>query len=468
MFRRFSANFAIVSILIDGSLALLSLFLAEKLLAYVAGASAVPISQDIGWPSLLFLIVPPFWVVIFALASVYDPKRIPLIVDEFQSVTIASFFALLAFAGLLYLLSPAVPHWLFLTFVLVSPTLLLGWRTIFRLVFRLANLPPAGRRVLIVGAGEVGRRVGNMIRQYAWTGVHLVGYLDDDPAKQNGDGAILGKVEQIHDIVESEQIQDVVIALPRRAYGLINQLILVLHDLPVNVRVIPDYFSLALYRAQVEDFGGLPMISLRDPALSDVQRFSKRVFDLVVGGLLLLTALPPMVIIALIIKLTSPGPVLFRQERVGENGKLFTMYKFRSMIPGAEKMQETVNEVDDNGNVIHKKEDDPRVTRIGRFLRRTSLDELPQLLNVIKGDMSLVGPRPELPWLVERYEPWQRKRFAVPQGITGWWQVNGRSGKPMHLHTEEDLYYVQNYSLRMDIYILIKTPFTVLRGKGAY
>ncbi|GJM42413.1 MAG: hypothetical protein DHS20C20_26950 [Ardenticatenaceae bacterium] len=146
------------------------------------------------------------------------------------------------------------------------------------------------------------------------------------------------------------------------------------------------------------------------------------------------------------------------------------MFKFRTMIPNADSQREQVTEINPvNGRILFKKRrDDPRITHIGQFLRRTSLDELPQLFNVLLGDMSLVGPRPELPWLVDQYEPWQRKRFAVPQGMTGWWQVNGRSDKPLHLNTEDDIYYVQNYSIWMDIYILLKTPWVVLRGKGAY
>jgi len=194
----------------------------------------------------------------------------------------------------------------------------------------------------------------------------------------------------------------------------------------------------------------------------------KRVFDIFLSGALLGASSPLWLIIGVLIKLDSPGPVLFRQQRVGENGRLFAMYKFRSMVVGAEKMQAQVNDVDEEGHIVHKKQDDPRVTRVGRFIRRFSLDELPQLFNMLKGDMSLIGPRPELPWLVKKYEPWQRKRFAVPQGITGWWQVNGRSDKPMHLHTEEDLYYIQNYSLWLDLLILWKTIWTVLRRKGAY
>jgi len=138
------------------------------------------------------------------------------------------------------------------------------------------------------------------------------------------------------------------------------------------------------------------------------------------------------------------------------------------MVVGADKMAADLVRHTEGGQVTYKRRDDPRITRVGKFLRRTSLDELPQLFNVLKGEMSLIGPRPELPWLVDLYEPWQRKRFAVPQGITGWWQVNGRSDKEMHLHTEDDLYYIQHYSLWLDVQIMLKTVLVVLRGKGAY
>ncbi|MBM4432343.1 MAG: sugar transferase, partial [Chloroflexi bacterium] len=169
------------------------------------------------------------------------------------------------------------------------------------------------------------------------------------------------------------------------------------------------------------------------------------------------------------IKLDSAGPVLFRQQRVGWHGRLFLIYKYRTMTSGAENNQEEILEQDENGrHFLRKRKGDPRVTRAGHTLRRWSLDELPQLINVLKGEMSLVGPRPELPLLVQDYEPWQHKRFSVPPGITGWWQITGRSDQPSSLHVEQDLHYVRNYSLWLDLQILVRTIGVVIRGTGAY
>ena len=472
MLKRFSVNFAVFAMALDLVLTLLALYVAAWVRPLLGGWGwarqvSSPPGALVRFP--LYLAAGLIWLGVFLALSVYDPRRTYKAVDEFQSVSVATVFAILAFAGFLYLSYRDVSRWLFITFAVLDLVFLLAWRALARFTFRLLNgRAYRSRRVLIVGAGEVGQRVASMVRGYTWAGLHLVGYLDDDSQKRDNGLPVLGGVDDVRRVVEQERIDDVVVALPRRAYGRVNQLVAVLHNLPVHVRVVPDYFSLALYRATLDDFGGLPMINLRDPALNDVQRLFKRLFDLIVGGILTLLALPAMGLVALAIKLGSTGPILFCQQRVGENGRLFTMYKFRSMVDGAEGMQEQVNDVDDEGHMIHKKEDDPRVTRVGRFIRKFSLDELPQLFNVLRGDMSLVGPRPELPWLVEKYEPWQRKRFAVPQGLTGWWQVNGRSNKPMHLYTEDDLYYIQNYSLLLDIVILWKTIGVVLRGRGAY
>jgi len=241
-----------------------------------------------------------------------------------------------------------------------------------------------------------------------------------------------------------------------------------LQELPVRIRIVPDFLKLAVLRSSVESLAGIPLIGVREPVIDGLDRLAKRTFDVVVSTVGLLFAWPLMLLIALAIKLDSPGPVIFKQQRVGENGQLFWMYKFRTMICGAEEAQRAVAVSREDGKTVYKVRHDPRLTWVGRILRRTSLDELPQLFHVLKGKMSLVGPRPEQVFIVEQYEPWQRRRLAVPPGITGWWQVSGRSDLPLHLNTQYDLFYIRNYSLLLDLKILWKTVGAVIRGKGAY
>lgn len=194
----------------------------------------------------------------------------------------------------------------------------------------------------------------------------------------------------------------------------------------------------------------------------------KRLFDVLFALFALILTLPLMAFSALMVYLEDGMPVIFRQQRVGKNGQLFEIFKIRTMVKNAANLQSQVEKRDAEGHIIHKTKDDPRVTRVGRWLRRFSIDELPQLFNVLTGTMSLVGPRPEMPHLAERYEPWQRARFSVLPGITGWWQINSRSEQPMYLHVEKDLYYIQNYSIWLDIQIIFRTIWVVLIGKGAY
>ena len=194
----------------------------------------------------------------------------------------------------------------------------------------------------------------------------------------------------------------------------------------------------------------------------------KRVFDVLFGSIALVFALPLIALSALLVYWEDGSPVFFRQTRVGRDGRLFEIYKLRTMVKNAEQLQGQVERGNAHGKLIHKTREDPRVTRVGWLLRRFSLDELPQLFNVLAGTMSLVGPRPEMVYLVEKYEPWQYERFSVLPGMTGWWQISGRSDKPMHLHTEDDLYYIQNYSFCLDLQIILRTVWVVIRGTGAY
>lgn len=469
MFRRFSANFAVLSIFIDFILIDFALYLSSRLRMPLSALSFVKdIGSQVQLPAELYIVFPAIWVCVLLLFSVYDGRKNLRVGDEFSSVSLGTLLAAVALAGVLYLTYRDISRFLFLVFVGFAYLFLILWRVGARIAFRL-NLMNGqqNKRVLILGAGEIGRRVAEQIDTKPYLGLKLVGFLDDDPHKQKKD-RVLGTLDAASEVIISQKIDDVIIALPLSAHQRLTKTVSEMHKLPVRVRVIPDYFSLTLHRASVEEFAGIPMLDLRAPALSEYQRMIKRSFDLIVTLLLLPFLLPVMGLIAIAVRLDSEGPIFFLSDRIGENGCRFKMIKFRTMVQNADKLVKITDMVDEKGQIQHKKPDDPRVTRVGRFLRRTSLDEIPQLFNVLKGEMSLVGPRPEIPSLVERYDSWQRKRFVVPQGMTGWWQVNGRSDKPMHLHTDEDLYYVQHYSIWLDLQILMRTVWVVLRGKGAY
>lgn len=467
MLRR-DANYIIISFLIDWICAIVAVVAASWLRMVLPFGLPQGNFKDL---QVLLIIVGLIYPVIFIAFSVYDPNRTYRAVDEYQMLSIVCLVSALALAGIVYFSVREVSRLTLVYFYAIQLALVVLWRAVVRIIRKSLNIKGRDlRNVLLIGGGEVAHKALERLDELAWAGVHLVGYLTDgEPIpSNNGTCPRLGNLTDVENVMREQDVQDVLIALPAESYSKVNELIIHLIDKPSNVWIVPDYFSLLIYGGHVEDLGDVPMISIKAPKLTGYQRVVKRAFDLVIGTLLLLLILPVMGVIAVAIRLDSAGPIIFKQRRVGENGRLFWMYKFRSMYDGADLRLKEVMEIDTEGNLIHKRPDDPRVTRIGRFLRKTSLDELPQFLNVLKGDMSLVGPRPELPILVEKYEPWQRARFAVPQGITGWWQVNGRSDKPMHLNTEDDLYYVRNYSLLLDLQIILKTALVVLRGKGAY
>ena len=463
-----NTNYIIFSFLLDWAVVFVAAGLATWLRGALPFGPAMTETADYyihPWQG--FFIYPA----VFLLFSLYDPERTYRAVDEYQILSIASFLAALALAGLAFMIARELSRLTLLYFFGIHFVMVAAWRAVVRLIRRSSYSNGQNqRRVLLVGGGEAARRALDRLDELAWAGVQLVGYLTDGEPIPNAskDIPLLGTLGEMERVVQQMMVADVLLALPAEAYSKVNELVTRLVDQPCSVWVVPDYFSLLLYGGHVDDLGGVPLISLKYPTLTGYQRVMKRVFDLVVVGLIIIMILPVIGLIAIAIRLDSPGPAFFKQQRVGENGKLFGMFKFRSMVQDADSRLKDVIKYDADGNLIHKSKDDPRVTRVGRFIRRWSLDEFPQFFNVLRGDMSLVGPRPEMPFLVEKYEPWQRVRFAVPQGITGWWQVNGRSDKPMHLNTEDDLYYVRHYSMLLDLYIIMKTPWVALRGRGAF
>lgn len=463
-----TTNIIIIAIILDILSIVLAVTLANWLRLNLPYGRPLPFEPGL---KILFWQALFLYPLIFLLFSIYDPERTFRAVDEYQLLIGACFIAALALAGVVYFTARDISR-LFLVYFYITHFLsVVSWRALMRLVRQ--SLYERGhdlRRVLLIGGGEAASQALDRLNEMAWAGIQLVGYITDGesmpPTKFNVPH--LGNLTQTEITLQKNKVDDVLVALPAESYNKIQHLVTKLINQPCNVWVVPDYFSLLIYGAHVNDLGGVPMISIKAPTLAGYRRVVKRAFDLAVGSLMMLLALPVMGIIALAIRIDSKGPVLFRQQRVGENRRLFMMYKFRSMVENADERLDMMFQSDNNGNLIHKLPNDPRLTRVGRIIRRTSLDELPQLINVLKGEMSLVGPRPEMPIFVDKYEAWQLQRFAVPQGITGWWQINGRSEKPMHLHTEDDIYYVQNYSLLLDIQILAKTIGAVIRRKGAF
>lgn len=455
MTRRFSITFGILAFILDGLMVAASLFFANAMRPMLNRIPGVAFFPDPEVPPVLYLIFPMLWGLILLFFSVYDGRRNTSLVQEWLSLTGGSLLAGVALAGVLYLTYRGISRLMYLIFFGTSYFTLLGWRLLFR--FFQAHSPDRVHRarVLIVGGNKFGREIGETIRQNPDLGLVLAGYADDTEIEGR-----LGLPGSTRELIREHAIDEVVIAMPEGKQEDVAALISDIHLLPIRLWVVPNYFQLALFRAGIEEFAGLPMLDLHAPAISEYQRVLKRVLDLAVTIIVLVPGLPVMGLTAIAVWLDSGAPVLFKQPRVGENGRLFNIYKFRTMVTGSE--MHPIN------GETHKGKKDPRVTRLGRFLRRTSLDEMPQFINVLKGEMSLVGPRPELPMIVEQYEPWQHQRFAVPPGITGWWQVSGRSEKMMHLHTEDDLYYIKNYSLLLDIRILAKTIGVVIGGKGAW
>jgi exopolysaccharide biosynthesis polyprenyl glycosylphosphotransferase len=312
------------------------------------------------------------------------------------------------------------------------------------------------QKVLVLGAGEMGRAVAQKISRYKDLGYVLKGFLDDDKAvgeKVDIDGGVevLGRIEDLGAILEKGEVSEVFVALDLNNYAKILETIKVANKYVVNIRLIPDLFQLLTLKANVQDLDGFPVISIDDVSLKGIGSAVKRAFDLLVATLGLIIFSPLILIMTLLIKLTSRGPVFYKQDRMGLDGRKFTMIKFRTMICDAEK---------ETGPVMCLA-GDRRITRVGRFLRRFSIDEMPQLVNVFKGEMSLIGPRPERPSFVRGFAnkiPNYMLRHKVKSGITGWAQVHGlRQDTSIEKRIEYDLYYMQNWSLALDLKIIWMT-----------
>lgn len=463
MIKKHQRFFNLILFALDG-LALTVAYLA----AYLYKWGLQPVSQM----DYLYLKAPlwmiPLLQLVYFFMEVYSPMRSRLFRKEMlmviraHAVGIAIVFGMLYMAKL-YIYSRAV----LAVFGLLGLALLLTERYAVRRALRyLRKIGYNQKHLLIIGAGKVGLDFAQKVTTQKDFGYNVLGFLDDDAAKNGAEvmgRRVLGDCRALPDILATNGIDEVIVALPLSAYEKYHNIVYTCEKAGVRVRIIPDYFDYLPGRPKIEEFEEIPLLNIRHVPLDDpFNRFIKRAFDIVVSFTAIFLIAPVMITITIGVKLTSPGPVFFRQERVGLNNRPFHMLKFRSMRMAG----------DNSGDTRWTTADDPRKTRFGAFIRKTSLDELPQFLNVLAGDMSVVGPRPERPYFVEQFKekiPKYMVKHQVKPGITGWAQVNGwRGDTSIEKRIECDIYYIENWDLLFDIKIMFLTVFKGLVNKNAY
>jgi exopolysaccharide biosynthesis polyprenyl glycosylphosphotransferase len=408
------------------------------------------------------------WPVVFAIYGLYDLRRPTHATAELQRLFNAIAICVLLVVLFIFITQiKTARDFIPVLLVMALATVTAGRLTTRRLGHSLNAHAVTSQVTLIAGTNDEARALARTLQRRPWMGYRVCGFVE---VAQSGltvmDGLpVFGTVDDIARISNEHRVQSVIIA-GSAAGGSTLQSIDSALSADINVRVSPGLANLGAARVILEPLDGMALFSLRRHRFSRRQRLLKRTVDLGVTSVALVIATPFMIAIALAIKLTSPGPVLFKQRRVGALEREFTILKFRTMVVGAHAQRDALdNEAD---GLLFKMRRDPRVTRIGRFLRKTSLDELPQLFNVLRGEMSLVGPRPALPEETARYVESQRGRLRVKPGVTGLWQVNGRHDLVFEDYVRYDLFYVENWSLTMDLYILAKTIPALLTARGSY
>ena len=435
------------------------------LLAVGAGYALAVRKLDASWVTI------PVWLGCFAAYGLYDRRRLVAPSEEagrlFHSVLMATIGALLV----AFLLRIGVTRrWVALVWVCCLLTVGLTRLVVRKAVHLLHSRGLLSRRVLIVGSNEEGHRIGRTLLRQSWMGYRPVGIVSAG-REANYVGAAdpiptVGSLDDLDGVLNALGVEVVVVASTALDPGQLPDVCASLHALGIETRISAGLPQVAASRVTIEPLDGAAVLSVRPNQLSAQQNAIKRVVDIAASVVLLVLTAPAMAVIAMLVRLTSSGPIVFRQVRVGAAGSPFTFYKFRTMVADAERLRPGLLDLNEADGLLFKISTDPRVTKVGRILRRWGLDELPQLYNVLLGDMSLVGPRPPLPEETERYDEWVRGRLRVKPGITGLWQVNGGHQLSFNDYVRYDLFYIENWSLVLDLYILARTVPALLLRRG--
>lgn len=473
MYKSYRAWFTFGLALLDTLLINVAFFIAYharyewQLIRPLEEAYYVPLREYIP----VSLILTAILLVVYKVEGLYTQKRGTSWLDEVYTIFIGTLAGIAIMIVTTFFYRPYFYSRLLFGYagISVTVTLSLG-RLIVRQIWRYLRGRGIGvDRVLVVGTGEIGRAIMRSIMALPQLGYQVVGFIDDEVREKTiGRFPSLGGTKDLPRLLEERTVDEVIITLPWTSHKEIIKMVAQCERAKVRARIVPDLFQMSLSRVDVEEVGGIPLLGVKEVSIRGWNLALKRAIDVVVSAATLLLLSPLILLIAALIKLESPGPALFRQTRMGRNGKPFTFYKFRSMRPEAEEALSELRDLDEAEGVFFKIREDPRCTHVGRVLRRLSLDELPQMYNILRGEMSLVGPRPALPREVERYEEWHRRRLGVLPGLTGLWQVMGRSDLVFDEMVMLDLFYIENWSLWLDLKIMLMTIPTVLSGKGAY
>lgn len=440
------------------------------------GSLSYPVNFDLNSPIPYWQFaacVAIVWLAVLWIEGLYNLDRLAW--DFVQTSMIARALALGLIAVILLTFALRLPGlsrgWIMLNWFGSVLSVSLGRWTLQRWMTRRHRRGSMLHRTLVVGTNAEAQRLVEALRASDIHGLVPVGYLLEDGLDLQSDALdlpVMGGAEDVLRVANSERIDAVIVASSAFQHDEIARMIADLRCAPVRTHISSGLFEVLTSRVSVHEIAGVPLISVSRIGFTPGRRALKRAFDILGAGAIVLIGLPLWVLVALGIKLSSRGPVLYRQRRVGMDGRLFDMYKFRSMIDGADRMRDGLVEANEADGPIFKMRQDPRITPFGRFIRRFSIDEFPQLINVLRGEMSLVGPRPPLPIETEEYDGYHWRRLEVPPGMTGLWQVSGRSELSFDEMVRLDLFYIENWSVGFDISLLARTIPAVLTARGAY